>query len=318
MSRVPITSLLAPDTPSVERFTLHGRTYCKFQDEVYNFPADDTEFERLDIMHHLIYLVALNKQLHLATLRSSPRRILDVGFGTGFWMFDIEKMYPSAEVIGIDLENQIGANPGRTGCIFKAPVDFNSSPWPIEDASVDLVHMAQLCGCVADWQQQYGKAYRCLRPGTGQIEHVEVDWTPRTHESHYPAAAIDVHNWWYWMCQASSQSGKPMAYREDTEDLLEHAGFVDVAHKRIRVPLFVHSARKDQREWALAHGYQVAMGHEETESFTGLSMLLFTRYLNFSPAQVLEVCNRVKGVIGQKDLPLYINLHVWTARRPQS
>lgn len=258
-------------------------------------------------MHHLIYLVALNSQLHLATLRSNPRRILDVGFGTGFWMFDMEKKYPSAEIIGFDIANSMD-DLGGSRCVFRAPVNFNSSSWPIEDDSVDLVHMAQLCGSVTDWQQLYQKAYRCLQPGTGQIEHVEVDWTPRTNEREYPAAATDLHNWWYWMCHASGLSGKPMTYREDTEDLLEHAGFVDVAHKRIRIPLFCHSARKDHREWQLAHSYQMAMGHEDTESFTGLSMALFTRYLNFSPAQVHEICRRVKAVVGMRDLPLYINL----------
>lgn len=145
---------------------------------MYNFPADDVgidcrelaagvadlemqvEYERLDIIHQLIYLVALNKQLHLAALRSSPRRILDVGFGTGFWMFDAEKQYPNAEIIGIDLDNTIMETRGDSRCIFKAPADFTAPQWAVDDSSVDFCHMAQLCGCVPSWLDHYRKAFR--------------------------------------------------------------------------------------------------------------------------------------------------------------
>ena len=109
------------------------------------------------------------------------------------------------------------------------------------------------------------------------------------------------------MQQASQAAEKPIAYREDTEELLEQAGFVDVSHKRIRIPLYV-DGRKDQREWKLAHGYQTAMGHIGTQSFTGFSMALFTRYLGLDPKQVQDICAEVVDVVGQKDLPLYINL----------
>lgn len=121
--------------------------------------AFQVEFERLDIIHHLIYLVALNKQLHLATFRTAPRRILDVGFGTGFWMSDMEKQYPHAELIGIDLDASMGSV-GNSRCIFKNPVDFTAPTWPVDNSSVDLVHMAQLCGCVPNWLDHYSKAYR--------------------------------------------------------------------------------------------------------------------------------------------------------------
>lgn len=70
------------------------------------------------------------------------------------------KAYPQAEIIGFDLDSvPIGAENGPT-CHFKSPVDFNAPQWPIEDSSVDLVHMGLLLGCVPDWLQHYRKAYR--------------------------------------------------------------------------------------------------------------------------------------------------------------
>lgn len=110
-------------------------------------------------MHQLIYIVALNNRPHLAHLRASPRRILDIGYGTGFWMADAENLYPQAEIIGIDLDNKPQLNAGPN-CAFRSGVDFNAPQWPVEDSSVDLVHIGQLLGCVPDWLQHYRKAYR--------------------------------------------------------------------------------------------------------------------------------------------------------------
>ncbi|SMQ45224.1 unnamed protein product [Zymoseptoria tritici ST99CH_3D7] len=322
MSRVPIAALLRQETASsastaVEHFSDQGRTYYRIQNDMYIFPSDDIEFERLDVIHSLIYQVALNNQLHVAVLRTNPRRILDIGYGTGFWMLDMETKYPGAEITGIDMEEPPAGVKSNGRLNFRSSVDFTAPRWPIEDSSVDLVHMAQLLGCVPNWSDHYTKAYRSLRPGTGQIEHVEIDWTPRSYASGFPHNATDLWNWWGWMLQASERAGKPLAYRDDTESLLEGAGFVDVSHKRVRVPL-CGSDRRDRQEKQLAHGYQMTMGYTGSQSFTGMSMALFTRYLNMSPRDVEQICARALQVVQQGELPLYINLHVWTARRPMS
>lgn len=111
-------------------------------------------------MHLLIYTTALKSSLHLAQLYH-PRRILDVGFGTGYWMFEMAQKHPYAEIIGFDMVQPSGPLPDAIGqCRFRAPVDFLAPRWPIEDDSVDLVHMAQLCGTVPDWASLYRKAYR--------------------------------------------------------------------------------------------------------------------------------------------------------------
>lgn len=88
-------------------------------------------------------------------------------------MIDVERRYPQAEVIGIDLDSACwnGKIPGLRST-FKSPVDFNAPQWPIDDSSVDLVHMAQLTGCVPDWLSHYRKAYRYqLQPYTELRTH---------------------------------------------------------------------------------------------------------------------------------------------------
>ena len=62
---------------------------------------DDVEQERLDITHH-VFRLALGSELCVTKL-DRPRRILDVGTGTGIWAVDMGDEFPSAEIIGTDL-----------------------------------------------------------------------------------------------------------------------------------------------------------------------------------------------------------------------
>lgn len=68
-----------------------------------------TEQDRLDL-HHEIFL-QLVEDLHKAPIKD-PKRILDIGTGTGIWAVDMADRYPAAEVIGTDLRCVVCA-----GCV---------------------------------------------------------------------------------------------------------------------------------------------------------------------------------------------------------
>ena len=113
-------------------------------------------------MHQFIYATALNDQLHTARLpfNGRPIRILDVGYGTGKWILDMAYKFPFAQVVGIDLVPFLIRNP-FPNAIFLSPVDFFDEHWNgLGEASFDLVHLAQLCGSVADWEKVYGTVFR--------------------------------------------------------------------------------------------------------------------------------------------------------------
>jgi tRNA G46 methylase TrmB len=70
---------------------------------VYNFPNDEKEQDRLDMIHHLCLLL-LDDELHLTDLpKNQVIRILDVGTGTGIWSMDMGDKYPNAQIIGNEL-----------------------------------------------------------------------------------------------------------------------------------------------------------------------------------------------------------------------
>ncbi len=79
----------------------NGRRYHAYRAGSYPLPNDETEQDRMDLLHH-IWRTMLGGEL-LLKKPVTPQRILDVGTGTGLWAIDIADEYPEAIVIGTDL-----------------------------------------------------------------------------------------------------------------------------------------------------------------------------------------------------------------------
>ena len=112
-------------------------------------------------MDCLIYTRALRGNIILTDRNQLPRRarVLDVGCGTGMWALNMGDALPEAQVVGIDLA-PIQPQTKGSNVTFRTPIDFEADHWPVEAGSIDLVHMAQLCGSVTDWPSLYQKAFR--------------------------------------------------------------------------------------------------------------------------------------------------------------
>lgn len=72
-----------------------------------------------------------------------PRRVLDVGTGTGDWVFDFAEEYPQTElIIGTDLSN---IQPDETPPNVQFIIDDSSEEWLDDD--LDYVHTRNTNGC---------------------------------------------------------------------------------------------------------------------------------------------------------------------------
>nr|BBH93674.1 hypothetical protein KTA_18730 [Thermogemmatispora argillosa] len=146
---------------------LHGsRRYL--QEQPYALPKDLGEVNRLDFQHYV--LRAILRGNYLAPIEQ-PRRILDVGCGTGQWAFELAHQFPHAEVIGLDLEQVKATN---------APPNFRFvqgdilQGLPFDNDSFDFVHQRLLVLAIplAAWPGAVQELARVTSPG-GWVELVE-------------------------------------------------------------------------------------------------------------------------------------------------
>ena len=111
---------------------------------------------RLDMAHHL-WCVRLNGELHLAPIGTNPQKVLDLGTGTGIWAIDFADMYPSAEVIGVDLSP---IQPRWVPPNLKFEVDDVEKEWLWAPDSFDFIHSRAMIGSIRNWQRYLEQAYK--------------------------------------------------------------------------------------------------------------------------------------------------------------
>ncbi|RPA88311.1 S-adenosyl-L-methionine-dependent methyltransferase [Ascobolus immersus RN42] len=192
----------------------------------YALPNDEAEQERLDLMHHLFNLF-MKGELYLAPIKS-PKRILDVGCGTGVWAIDIADAHPDSRVIGTDLSP---IQPGWLPPNVKFEVDDFEDEWCFRE-KFDFIHCRCLDGSVSDWPRLLKQIYDNLAPG-GYVEFQESDViNVYSEDGTYEGSHIDHYT--RALKEASEKSGKRMDNAPKIPQYLKDAGFVNVYSKMFK------------------------------------------------------------------------------------
>jgi len=169
--------------------------------------------------------------------RGAPRRVLDVGCGTGGFL---EAAARSGAVVGMDHEPLALALCRRRGLRGLIQHDVAALPWPVRDAAFDVVtaldvveHVDDDAGCVAEmarvlkpggvavisvpslqwlwsyWDEQMGHRRRYTRPQVAALLRragLRVVWTSYAECATLPAIAAG--RWWK---QRQVARGRPVA-----------------------------------------------------------------------------------------------------------
>ncbi|WP_069802820.1 class I SAM-dependent methyltransferase [Thermogemmatispora onikobensis] len=145
------------------------------QEQPYLLPKDLGEVNRLDFQHYI--LRAALRGNYLAPLQQ-PRRILDVGCGTGQWAFELAQQFPQAEVVGLDLE-QVKATTSPPPNYRFVQGDILQG-LPFDNNSFDFVHQRLLFLAIpqAAWPTAVQELVRVTAPG-GWVELVESSPAPQ-------------------------------------------------------------------------------------------------------------------------------------------
>ncbi|GER85073.1 hypothetical protein KTAU_37090 [Thermogemmatispora aurantia] len=247
----------------------------------YLLPKDLGEANRLDFQHYV--LRAILRGNYLAPIQQ-PRRILDVGCGTGQWAFELAQQFPQAEVVGLDLE-PTSAKAITPPANYRFVQGDALKGLPFEDETFDFVHQRFLWLAIPlrAWPGLVQELARLTAPG-GWVELVEfgtgtADFTPAG-----PATQRYLH-----------LAGQLAALRGlDTEGVimrsldryLRDAGLVSVQSQSFEVPL---------GQWGGRLGSLLALDFRESSK--GLSGAIAARF-QISEQEVLDL---IEAAVGEFD-----------------
>lgn len=183
-----------------DRYT-NGATNDQSQDaedkSTYMFDSKkQTELQRLDEQHHCLLSITGNRLVHAPIQR--PKKILDIGCGTGIATVALAKEFPEAEVIGLDINPvpPIHEKPSNVTYIqtriedvvakldgsneSKAENETDSETSKLQSESFDYIFGRYLMLAVSNWPAFTRACTNLLSPG-GWLEVQEI-------------AALDFYN----------------------------------------------------------------------------------------------------------------------------
>ncbi|HEX6122001.1 MAG TPA: class I SAM-dependent methyltransferase [Ktedonobacterales bacterium] len=206
----------------------------------YALPADLEEINRLDFQH---YLLRHAFQGNYAAPIANPQSILDVGTGTGRWAIEMAQIFPSANVIGLDVkppavderaQNNQGPDPRPANYAF-APGNVLEG-LPFADGTFDFVHQRLLFSAIPHdrWPWVVAELARVTRPG-GWVELVEtlgfINGGPHIEQIRA------------WMGQFSARRGVDGRDGSRVEEFLRGAGLSNVVSRRVDLPTGAYGGR---------------------------------------------------------------------------
>jgi SAM-dependent methyltransferase len=279
----------------------------------YFMPNDEDEQLRMQIIHQ-VYLFMFDSQLTTVPLEN-PKKILDIGTGTGEWAIAMGEAFPDAEVIGMDLSAiQPSAVPHNVFFeIFDAEDDDD---WTYPEDYFDLIHFRNMTGSFRSWEKMYERAYKHLKPG-GYIEVVDFDEQSNSFVNYFPKDS-EVHAWFMALGEATMRSGKDINPAHLQPEKIVDVGFVDVEVSGHDLPMGSWPNDPDVRSTAKLWLVACLAG------FEAISLRPLTQALGWSADEVRRMCSIVEQELKavalnkEKAAGLSCSVKIVVGRKPES
>lgn len=229
-----ISTYTASVTSSIYNYpSQHGRTYHAYRAGRYALPNDQTELDRLDLHHHLVFR-AMKDKLYFAPIPAGfSGRTLDLATGTGIWSIEFADTHTAATVIGNDLAP---TQPTMVPPNVFFYIDDVESDWDHSPAKAfDFIHGRFLAGAIADWPALLRNCFAHTNPG-GYVEF--QDWNTWLYSQNGTLPPDSALNRFHQItCAGRHAQGFSMRPGPDLEKYIRDAGFVDVTVTKLHLPL---------------------------------------------------------------------------------
>lgn len=182
---------------------------------------------------------ALGDRLFLAPA-TAFHRVLDLGTGTGIWAMEMGDAHPQADILGNDLSP---VQPSWVPPNVRFEVDDFESRWAFS-APFDFIFARAMTCAVDDWPRLVGQAFSNVKPG-GWVEFQDYNFDFYSEDGSFSLQS-DVANFMQLLTRAARQAGKEPCPGPRLEQWVKDAGFTNVVHQRIKLP--VGPWAKDQRQ----------------------------------------------------------------------
>jgi SAM-dependent methyltransferase len=281
----------------------NGRRYHKFREGEYWGPNDDVQNDQLDIAHHM-FLILLDQKLHLAPIQH-PKRILDLGCGTGIWCMDMADEHPGTEILGVDLSP---IQPSFTPPNCKFEIDDVTSLWTYPVNHFDFINIRGLYGSIADWPALYTQVYNHMEPG-GYLHQLEMSIQFKSDDGTLTPDHV-LSRWSDVFHEASVKFGKSFYEVWNLSTYIKNQGFTDVVERVYKVPVNGWPAEPHMKELGRWNFLHITQGAE------GWALFLLTKVMGWSVQEAQVFIAQFRNGVKDRKIHAYFETVVIYARKP--
>ncbi|KAH7378742.1 S-adenosyl-L-methionine-dependent methyltransferase [Pyrenochaeta sp. MPI-SDFR-AT-0127] len=294
-------------TPSIWDYVRqYGRTYHRYMAGAYPFPNDEAERERLDMQHAIIK--ALFGQRNWFAPLKRPKRVLDIGCGTGKWCLEMAKEFPRTRVEGIDLspiQPDVPSTPDNVDFFID---DIRRKEWWHCTQPYDYVHTRFSLGIFEDFREIIQKGFNNLEPG-GWMESQELYSKVYCDDGTMPAD-FELLEWTKTQDMAAMRLGMPLRIANKMKTWYEQAGFVDVHEEVFAIP--INSWPRDARYKLLGKFFHWNM----CQGVHAWTVEYFVKALGWTETEVEVYLAHLRNSIADKSVHAYYKVWCVWGRKP--
>ena len=161
---------------------------------------------------------------------TDPKRVLDIGTGTGIWAIEFGDRYPQANVLGNDLSP---IQPRWVPPNVHFEVDDVESEWTYSK-KFDFIHCRTMSACIRDWPTLVRRCKENTTPG-GYCEFTDFDiqWTSPDNSLKEGDLLLTINRQFFEAVEAVGTEANPGRY---LEKWVREAGFEDVHVLKMPLP----------------------------------------------------------------------------------